>query len=111
MNGQLAFEPYPSTKMGDAVAVQAVNSTLALLRSDPRIQTQLPETDASGQWKYRASQTGDVLSRQPGGTWEARPTGATGAYEDFAVNGALAVYCPDGDTAEGFLYWSAVPNV
>ena len=90
MNGQIAFKPYPSTDMNHAIIVQSVGSTLELLRPDSRIESRLPDDS------YRNSQQGDVLSRQPGGSWECRPRGTSGAFEVYAANGALAVYCPEG---------------
>lgn len=40
------------------------------------------------------AQVGDVLSVQPDGTLQARPTGARGAYELAKMSGAWLVYRP-----------------
>lgn len=106
MRGKICFDAYPSTHMADAVAVETSGSTLVLLYGDPRIECKLED-----QVSMRPSKAGDVLSMQPGGWWQARVNGTNGTYEQVAVNGALAVYCPEGGEAYGHLYWPSVPNV
>jgi hypothetical protein len=107
MNGLICRHPYPADNMSDAIAV-VPGTPLSLLRADPLIQTQDPATGA-----YRPSAAGDLLSRTPGHVWEGRPPGMAGSWEQYAVNGALAVYDAAGDPAlaEGFLFWPQVPNL
>lgn len=107
MNGLLNRSAYPEDSMSNPIAVSVVGSTLALIAPDDLIQTEENGT-------MRPSKAGDVLSLQPnGGGWQGRPAGTNGAYEQMAVNGALAVYSPVSDRAQarGFLFWPSVPNI
>lgn len=107
VNGQIARHPYPSEDMTDAISV-VPGSPLVLVKADPLIQTQDPSTG-----NYRPSAAGDVLTRTPGRVWEGRPPGSNGSWEQYAVNGALAVFNPLGDPAasESFVFWPQVPNL
>lgn len=111
MNGLLSRQPYPNDAMTDCIAVASSGSTLTLSRPDPNIETRVYDGTPGG--RLQPSAAGDVLSRTGGKTWEGRVPGTNGSWEQVAINGALAVYDAAGDpnAAEGFLYWSQVPNV
>lgn len=44
----------------------------------------------------RPAVKGDVLSLQPGGSWEGRVPGTNGAYERLFLVDGCAVYTPEG---------------
>lgn len=52
---------------------------------------------------------GQVLSCQPDGTFQTRPTGTNGPYELCTVNGSFLTYNPAG-TPFTFAYVATVPN-
>lgn len=49
------------------------------------------------------NQAGDVLSVQPGGEWQTRPAGTTGAFERAKLVAAGLVYRPKGPEAPTYL--------
>jgi hypothetical protein len=51
---------------------------------------------------------GLVVSCQPGGALQTRPTGTAGPYEIGVIDGALITYCPDGVTAYTFSFAAKV---
>lgn len=55
--------------------------------------------------------TGDVLSVQPDGTFQTRPKGTAGPYEQAGLNGTFLVYCPDGAHVYALPWFERVPNV
>lgn len=111
MAGLLAFHAYPLDLIPSAaIPVTRAGSALALLEPDNRIQTRDYGSDPS---TFRPSAGGDILSWNFD-HWEGRPPAdAPGAWETFATNGILAVWCPDGNVrnATAFVYWPSVPNL
>lgn len=58
------------------------------------------------------AQSGDVLSVQPDGSWQARPRGTNGPYEKARRTGAITVYFPDAGGQVCFPYIALeLPNV
>lgn len=55
--------------------------------------------------------TGEVLSVQPGGTFQTRPKGTAGPYERCGLNGNALVFCPEGKTIYVLPFFEFVPNV
>ncbi len=54
--------------------------------------------------------SGVVISVQPDGTIQTRPPGSNGPYERCAIDGNLAIYCPDGIHQWAFACGHKVPN-
>jgi len=107
MNGLLSKVPYPHDTLENAFVVQRVGVTFVLAHDDASVKTQ--QSDGS----YKPAKAGDVLSRTTGKSWEARPAGTSGPWEQSGVSGSLAAYCSDGQPAhvEEFRYAAVVPNV
>ena len=81
-----------------------------------RVPLDDPKSGASTEWwdvtpvgSTLAQPDGQVLSCQPDGTFQLRPAGTSGAYEQVAINGNVAVYNPAG-AVFAFLYAAVVPN-
>lgn len=66
---------------------------------------------AQGNGQFTVSlPNGDVLSCQPDGSFQTRPTGTAGVYELCTVNGGYLTFNPDGNPRV-FCYVPTLPNV
>lgn len=47
---------------------------------------------------------GSVLSVQPNGDWQQRPSGSNGQYEKATINGITVTFDPNDGAAQPFIY-------